>query len=159
MNTHDTTRDDGENLWFLNTWVTIRRPSAAGADGVSIIEHHLPYGDSPPMHMHRHEDEIFHLIEGEMRFRLGDADVTARAGQTVVAPRGIAHSYRVESPAGARCLTMTTGIGFESLVRGASRPAAARALPEPMTPTPQLIDELARIAGLNGIELVGPPLA
>jgi quercetin dioxygenase-like cupin family protein len=159
MNGNRMVQDNCENFWFANTWVTIRRPSSSGADGVSIMEHHLPYGDSPPMHLHHGEDEVFHVLEGEMRFKLGSEEQVARAGQTLVAPRGVAHSYRVESASGARCLTITTGTGLESLVRGASRPAAARALPEPMVPTQQMIDELARIAGLNGIDIIGPPLA
>lgn len=152
-------RGRDEDFWFLNTWATIRRSSASGADGVSIIEHRLPFGDSPPLHVHDDEDEIFHVLEGRMRFRLGEREVTAGPGETVVAPRRKPHSYRVETVEGARCLTITTGDAFESLVRAVSRPAGAKALPEASTPTPDMVEALARAAANNRIAIVGPPLA
>jgi quercetin dioxygenase-like cupin family protein len=147
-----------ESLWFLNTWVTIRRPSAAGDDGVSIIEHRMPYGDSPPMHVHHDEDEIFHVLEGRVRLRVGERELVAGPGQTFVAPRGLPHGYRVESPCGARCLTITTGAGFETMLRAASRPAAASMLPPQAAPTPEQVEALGRLCAANGIDLVGPPM-
>lgn len=153
------TGEAAAGLWFLNTRVIVRRAAAAGADGVSILEHHLPSGDSPPLHLHHDEDEVFHVLDGRMRFRVGEREFTLCAGDTAVAPKGLPHSYRVESPDGARCLTMVRGSGFESLVRGVSRPAAAAALPEPVAATPEMIAGLTRLAAANGIDLVGPPLA
>src|SRR6516162_6061820 len=61
-------------LWFLNTTVTIRVAAAEGKDGMSILEHLLPYGDSPPLHIHRTQDEVFHVLEGEIRLKLGDQE-------------------------------------------------------------------------------------
>ena len=102
---------------------------------------------------------MFHVIEGRVRFRVGEREFTLADGDTAVAPRGVPHSYRVESSQGARCLTMVRGAGFESLVRAASRPAEHDALPAPMVPTPAMIDGLARTAAAHGIDLLGPPLA
>ncbi|TIT84551.1 MAG: cupin domain-containing protein, partial [Mesorhizobium sp.] len=59
-----------ELLWFNNTLVAIQVSAADGEDGICVIEHRLPYGDSPPLHVHRNEDEIFHIIEGRMRFQI-----------------------------------------------------------------------------------------
>ncbi len=146
-------------LWFLNTWVTIRRASDASPDGVSIMEHHLPCADSPPLHVHHDEDEIFHVLEGEVTLAVGEAQCVVRAGETRVAPRGVPHSYRVDSPAGARVLTIVPGRAFETFVRQASRPATARALPEPIAPTPDMIAWLARTAADHRIDLVGPPMS
>ena len=56
------------DLWFLNTRVTIRVSYTDGADGISVLEHWAPHGDSPPLHVHEHEDEIFHILEGAFRF-------------------------------------------------------------------------------------------
>jgi mannose-6-phosphate isomerase-like protein (cupin superfamily) len=158
MNERPCTSGDVDNLWFLNSWLIVRRSAMAGPDGVSIIEHHDPCGDSPPTHVHHREDEIFHILEGSLRLKLGERELVARAGETVVAPKGVPHSFRVESTAGARYLTIVTGSGFESLVRSVSRPATARALPRPVAATPDMIAELARAAALSGIEIVGPPM-
>jgi quercetin dioxygenase-like cupin family protein len=159
MDRNETTDAGADALWFLNTRVTIRRPSGAGPDRVSIIEHLMPAGDSPPLHVHHDEDEVFHVIDGEVRFRVGDEERVARAGDTIVAPRGVPHGYRVESADGARCVTMTVGPDFETLVRTASRTAAEPGLPEPTVPTPAMQAALAEVAARNRIDLVGPPMA
>lgn len=148
-----------QELWFLNTLVAIRRPSAAGSDGVSIIEHCMPFGEAPPQHVHHDEDEVFHILEGRIRFRVGDREQVAGPGETLVAPRGLPHAFRVESERGARCLTLTTGSGFEGLVRAMARPALGPHLPPPSAPTTQMIAALGEAAARNGIDLLGPPLA
>ena len=147
-----------DELWFLNTLVSIRVPHREGADGVSILESRAPAGDSPPLHVHE-EDEIFHVLEGEMLIRVGDADHRVAAGQTMLAPKGVPHSYRVESDE-ARWLVITARGQFEDFVRSFSRPAATGALPEPSGPPgPEEAEALAAACRRHGIELVGPPLA
>ncbi|MBX3374665.1 MAG: hypothetical protein KF817_12610 [Phycisphaeraceae bacterium] len=37
------------NLWFLNTLVSIRLSAGDGHDGISVLEHRVPFGDSPPL--------------------------------------------------------------------------------------------------------------
>lgn len=148
----------GEVLWFLNSLVVIRVSSAQGSDGTCVMEHHLPYADSPPLHVHRDEDEIFHILEGVVRFRVNGEDRLAVAGETVLASKGLPHTYRVESLTGARCLTITQGSGFETMVRAAGRPATTVELPAQVTPTPKMVAELTRHCAENGIDIIGPPL-
>jgi mannose-6-phosphate isomerase-like protein (cupin superfamily) len=145
--------------WFGNTMIAIRLSASAGADGICVVEHWMPFGDSPPLHVHHTEDEVFHILEGEMRFRVAEGDVVARAGDTVLAPKGLPHSYRVESRSGARSLTITRGADFETMLREASRPAAAAELPAPAQPTPEMIEALVAACARNHIEIVGPPLS
>jgi quercetin dioxygenase-like cupin family protein len=145
-------------LWFGNTLVDIVIPSATGGDGICVIEHRAPHGDSPPLHIHHNEDELFHLISGRLRLRVEGRDQIATPGMTLLAPKGIPHTYRVESAEGARWLTVTHGRDFESMVRAASRPARAAELPEAAAPTPEAIDRLVRLCAENGIDIVGAPL-
>jgi quercetin dioxygenase-like cupin family protein len=153
------TSDDLRTLWFLNTRVSIRVSSRDGSDGVSVLEHRAAYGDSPPLHIHHEEDEIFHVVDGEVRFVVGGTEHMARAGQTLLAPRRIPHTYRVLSPEGARMLTVTRG-RFEEFVRSMGRRAESDGLPAPSgPPTPDEADALARACLRFGIELVGPPLS
>jgi uncharacterized cupin superfamily protein len=148
------------DLWFLNTRVTVRVSCAEGTDKISIMEHWTPHGDSPPLHIHRNEDEVLHCLEGDVRFVVGGREARATAGQTLIVTKGIAHTYRVESFAGARWLTVTCGEDFERFVRAFSRPAERDGLPEPSgPPTPEQAQELARACAQYGIEIVGPPLS
>lgn len=147
-----------EHIWFLNSLMTVCRSSASGRDGVSVIEFRAPYGDAPPMHVHHDDDEIFHLIEGRMRFRVGDKEFTLEAGQSAVAPKGIPHAFRVESPEGARGLNIMAGPNFENFVRAMGRPAETADLPQPTVPAPAEIERLARIAQAHAMTVLGPPL-
>jgi hypothetical protein len=71
----------------------------------------------------------------------------------------VPHTYRVESPRGARWLVVTTRGDFECLVRSVSRSAERPDLPPPSgPPTPDQIEALAAACRKCGIELVGPPL-
>jgi len=146
-------------LWFGNTLVSIVVPSATGTDQLCAIEHWMPFGDSAPMHVHRNEDEMFHIVSGTLRFSVGGETLTAMAGETVLAPKGVPHSYRVESPEGAHVMTITRGSDFETMVRAAARPAMFTDLPAPSAPTPEMIAQLGALCAANNIDIVGPPLA
>ncbi|MGO4834241.1 cupin domain-containing protein [Rhizobiaceae sp. 2RAB30] len=148
-----------ETLWFKGTLVTICLSSQAGQDGISVLEHTMPFGESPPLHIHRNEDEVFHILEGTMRFHLDGKDIIRHSGETVIAPKGLPHSFRVESPQGARCLTITAGRDFEQVVREMGDPAGFAGLPPAMEPTPEMIAALVKCCARNGIDVVGAPLS
>ncbi len=148
-----------DRIWFLDTLVTVQVGHEASADGISVLEHRGRQGDSPPLHVHHTEDEIFYILEGDFRFLLDGAEVRRGAGATVVAPRGVPHTYRVESAAGGRWLTLTAAGDFERFVRAFGRPAERAELPPPSgPPTREQVEALARECTKFGLELVGPPL-
>jgi quercetin dioxygenase-like cupin family protein len=156
--TMDRETADHRKVWFLNTHVTIRISSRDGSDGISVLEHRASKGDSPSLHIHHDEDEIFHILEGEVRYRVEDQERRASAGETLLTPKGIPHTYKIESPE-ARILTITRGV-FESFIRALGRPAEHGGLPDPSgPPTPEQGEALARTCQRFGIELVGPPLS
>ncbi|MDR7483220.1 MAG: cupin domain-containing protein [Armatimonadota bacterium] len=130
-----------------------------GKDDISLIEHRAPFADSPPLHIHHTEDEAFYLLEGALRFQVGHEERRLSPGQTLLAPKGLPHTYRVESSAGARWLTVTTRGDFERFVRTLARPADQPTLPPPAgEPTPEAVQRLSEMARAHGIEIVGPPL-
>jgi len=146
------------DLWFLDNLVSIRLAGADGSDGVSILEFRGPMGDSPPLHIHHREDEIFHILEGDFRLCGAGKIRTAGAGDIVLAPKGIPHTYRIDSVAGGRYLTITACGDFERFVRALSRPAQRLELPPSSLPTSAAIVALTATARAHGIEIVGPPL-
>jgi hypothetical protein len=110
--------------------------------------------------VHRTEDEIFHVLSGELRCVIGDKTISLSAGETAQAPMGMPHTYVVVSSEGARWLTVTCRGDFERLVRSLSRPAEGDALLSP--PVPPSAEQAAALAAAclaHGIELIGPPLA
>jgi quercetin dioxygenase-like cupin family protein len=149
-----------ERVWFANTIVVIRIPPELGTDGVCVMEHHAPMGDSPPLHVHRAQDEVFALLAGAARFHLSGRDIEARTGDYLFVPKGEPHSYLATSAEGVRFLTITRGNGFVGLVREVGRTAKTDGLPELSgPPSPEEQEALARIARKHGVEFVGPPLS
>jgi quercetin dioxygenase-like cupin family protein len=147
-----------EYLWFLDTLVCVRVSHRDGADRISVLEHAARRGDSPPLHVHVDEDEVFYILEGEFRFLIGTEERRGQAGDTVLASKGTRHTYRVESDTG-RWLTVTTRGQFEDFVRAMARAASAAELPPGGgPPSPEAIEALTRVAKTFGIEIVGPPL-
>ena len=148
------------HLWFLNTLVQIRVAHEDGTDGLSVIENRARFADSPPLHVHLSEDELFLILEGEFRFLTDGGERRAGPGDTVLTPKGIPHTYRVESPLGGRWMVVTTNGDFERFVRELSRPAPRAELPsEAGPPSAEQVEALGAVAARHHIQLVGPPLA
>jgi len=146
-------------LWFQNSLVTIRVSLSEGQDGISILEHFVPHGFSPPFHFHRTEVEVFQVLEGEFRMKVRDQEHRLGAGDLMLTPKGVPHTYRVESAKGGRCLSITVRGDFERFVREVSRPAERPELPAPAgPPSADAIQALKAAAAKFGIELIGPPL-
>lgn len=143
----------------MGTLIRVRLSHRDGTDGISVLEQTAPRGESPPLHLHVDEDEVFHLLEGELRFSMDGQERTVTAGDTVIAPRGTPHTYRVESDR-ARWLIITAHRQFEDFVRTMARPAESEDVPPPAgPPPPEAIAALVATANQFGIEILGPPLA
>ena len=159
MTIHTLPDTAAESMWFLRSVVKIPVSHNAGTDGISVIEHRLSYADSPPLHIHRNQDEVFHILEGVIRFRVGNRDIIAKPGFPPDGPELVRLPYRVESSTGARCLTVTTGPDFESMVRELSSLQPLTQLQPFGGVTPELVARLSEVCARNGIDIIGPPLA
>ncbi len=71
------------------------------AGNLFVIEHtNLMPGTGPALHLHLSQEEWFYIMEGEVIFQVGDRRLTLRSGESVLAPRRIAHTFSaVASPA------------------------------------------------------------
>jgi quercetin dioxygenase-like cupin family protein len=141
-------------LWFIDGLVHVR-VSGEETDGrYAVLEVLVPEGDMPSLHAHHEEDEVFHVLDGEVTFFLPGTEVSLMAGETFRAPQDVPHTYRVES-ASARLLVFCAPARFEGFVRVVSEPAPAAELPprdRPIDP-----ERFAAEAARHGIELLGPP--
>ena len=94
----------------------------------SIVEQLMPGRSGPPPHTHEQSDEVFYILEGEVHLQLGDAVSTARAGQLVRVPRGVAHGFVVQSDH-ARFLNFFVPATMDRMVAMLGQPAAASTVP------------------------------
>ena len=122
----------------------VRGEQTGGA--LTALENVIAPGDGPPLHRHAHEDEAWYVVDGELRFRLGDEIATARAGAFVFVPRTVPHCFWNPGTTPARVLVLFTPSGMERFFD------AFAALPA-FDPT-----AFGRLGAPLGMEVLGPPL-
>jgi quercetin dioxygenase-like cupin family protein len=84
------------------------------SEAFALVEHDLaPRALGAPMHTHRDEDEVSHVLAGRLGVQIGDTSYEAGPGDTVVKPRGIAHAFWNPGDEPVRFLELITPGGFE----------------------------------------------
>jgi quercetin dioxygenase-like cupin family protein len=146
---------EGEHIWFLGSLVTIKVPGEAVEGRCTLIEFLAPQGLSPPLHSHP-QDETFTLIDGAMTFVAGDQRFLCETGASWIVPRGLRHTFRVES-ATMRLVAVYAPAGMDQCFREAGLPAASPTLPPADAPTRPL-EEIERAMRDHGHDNFGPPL-
>ncbi len=141
-------------LWFIDNLAFVHVDAEQSGGAYSLSETWAARGNMPPLHVHHRNDEAFYVLEGELRLFLGDEETVLAEGEAALAPRGVPHSYRVESERG-RWLAVNSPAGFEKFVLAVSEPAPAAELPPAGRPLDPV--RLAEAAAAQGIEILGPP--
>jgi len=137
-----------DSIWFLDTLVRVHADADSTGGRFGLAESIAPAGHQPPPHVPHREDEGFYVLEGEITLWVGDEQHVLRAGESVLATRGVPHTVRV-GDRDARWLVTSTPAGFEAFVRAVGSTEPGAALPDP--------SELARVAAEHGIDILGPP--
>jgi len=52
-------------------------------------------GQGVPLHLHKNEDEVFKVLEGEMELRAGNKTTVLKAGDVAFGPKGVLHSCKI----------------------------------------------------------------
>ena len=107
----------------------------------------------PSRHIHHGEDEVFYAMEGEYIVEVGGETVHLHAGDCVLGPRGIPHSWAFVGNTPGRLLLSYAPAGkmeafFNELERLAGPGAYSSSIPNG-----------AELMRAYGMERVGPPLA
>ena len=150
------TIEENRAIWFVSMYGKVIVSADESEGRMSVLEVSGAQGQMPPLHVHRTDDEVFHVIDGELTVYVGAEAVRVGAGDTAFAPRGVPHTYRVESD-GGRWLTIGAPGGLDRYLLAIGRPAGGDGLPpEPIAPDVDAAAELERETGFR-IELLGPP--
>ncbi len=146
----------GEAVWYGDGLFEFLVPSEVTDGEISVFISTLPEGFSPPRHIHTREDEVFLVLGGDVAFDIDGSRLLAGPGTSVFMPRGVPHTFRIESSV-ARLLGVMTPGAFEQLFRRLGLPAGERALPKRGTvplDIPAVMAEQTRL----GTRVVGPPM-
>ena len=144
------------SIWFVDSYGRVIVSADESEGRLSVVEVSGARGQMPPLHVHRTDDEVFHVIEGEITVWNGGETVRLRAGDTAFAPRDVPHTYRVESD-GARWLAIGSPGGLDRYFAAIGRPAESDGPPPAATaPDLEAAAALERETGFR-IDLLGPP--
>jgi quercetin dioxygenase-like cupin family protein len=123
----------------------VRGGQSAGA--LAALEAVNPPGEGPPLHIHTREDECVYILDGEVRWKLGDQLSATGPGGFVFIPRGLPHTWQNVGDGDSRMLVTFAPAGMEGFFDRLS------------SMTEFDLDEFRAAAAEHGMEVVGPRLA
>jgi mannose-6-phosphate isomerase-like protein (cupin superfamily) len=128
--------------------VTIKADTVSTNGSLTVLEFLIAPGAGPALHTHLREDELWYVIEGDFRFKAGDAMLRASTGGMAFGPRGAPHGFQNIGENPGRLLVITTPSGLERFFEQFAE------LPGPADPR-----KLEAVGHANWVEFVGPPVA
>ena len=142
--------------YFMGGYWTFLATSADTNGQFSLIEVNLKKGLEPPRHTHTHEDESFHVIEGEIQVFVGKEECILKSGDFIHIPKGVTHNFKLLTD-NVKMLTHLVPAGLEQLFIELSQPAVTIGYPPtPAGPPPaewlQKAALLQQKYGITGIE-------
>jgi quercetin dioxygenase-like cupin family protein len=136
-------------LRYRTGLITVHADSTDTSGKFALLELEGGPGGEPPLHVHRNEDELFYVLEGELKVCRGGQEITLGPGESALLPRNVPHTFKISS-SHVRFLNYITPGGFEAYFRDLGQPldsAIAASKPEETFEVPEMI----RIAGRYGI--------
>jgi quercetin dioxygenase-like cupin family protein len=135
-------------IWSLGTLMILKSRTPE----LEVIEAHALPGISPPVHRHDFGAESFYMLEGHVRFLVGDEELTCGPGDLVRVPPSTPHSFEVlDTP--ARLLDIITPAGLWDFFVECGEPATELRLPDAVRVPPDLAEIVERYDG----KVLGPP--
>ena len=129
--------------------ITIKAGTEATNGSLSIFDLVVAPGSGPGLHIHTRDDELWYVLDGEFRFKSGDAMLKASTGGMACGPRGMPHCFQNIGDTAGRLLVITTPSGSERFFEQFAE----------LLPGPTDAQTLTAVGHANWIEFVGPPLA
>ena len=142
-------------VWWQGNLFTIKGRSVETGGSLGLADVAFNAGMATPLHVHHREDEAFYILDGQIRFRRGDAEFTSGPGEFVFGPREVPHCFKVLD-GGARALILMTPAGLEEMFVEGGVPAH-----EGMV-APAMEYDMERVTALAvkyGWDVLGPPMA
>src|SRR6202453_1644756 len=125
----------------------------------TLIDMHVPPGGGPPPHRHDFE-EMFTVLDGEVRVTFRGETLVARAGETINVPANAPHAFTNAGDKPSRLLCMCAPSGQEEFFTLVGEPVATRTqAPPPLDADEQgaFIAKTKVLAPEYSTELLLPP--
>ncbi|MGA8086218.1 MAG: cupin domain-containing protein [Terracidiphilus sp.] len=145
----------GTAYWGPGGLMTFLITSKESGGAIFVSEISVAPGRGTVPHIHRQEDESFRLLEGTLTMQVGGNTITASAGDFILLPRGIAHSFKNTGDREAKALVIITPGGLEGYFAEVFEPATNHSAVPP-SDTKEMMDRARAVAPRYGLELLPP---
>lgn len=147
--------EQGRPLWHLGALLTFKALGSETGGRFWALEGLADHNMAVPLHIHSREDEVWYVLEGEIRFIIGDEERIGGPGTVAYIPKGVAHTFQILSPT-ARWFGFGTPAGLDQWFFETGVPAEALTLPPPPDGPPD-VEMIIATLQRYGTETVGPP--
>jgi quercetin dioxygenase-like cupin family protein len=144
-----------DSFWYTGWLLTFLATGDQTQGRFALIDALTRKGNCPPRHIHHNEDESFYILEGEITAWIGDQTICGAPGTLIFGPRGVPHSFEIDSDQ-VRMLILLTPAGLEEYFKQFCTPALALTLPPPAEVPYADVQKLTAVASTYGIENVPP---
>jgi mannose-6-phosphate isomerase-like protein (cupin superfamily) len=121
--------DSAPSFWADGgVWTVVGSADATGGQ-FTMQDQIMPENSGAPPHMHERYEEGFYILDGEIRFQVGEDVITAGPSSFVWIPRGTPHAFRVMTKT-SRALNFYTPGGFDEQTSMLFPKAPGRVMPD-----------------------------
>ena len=147
--------EGGRALWHLGALLVFKALGEETNGQFWALEGFADRHMAVPLHAHTHEDEIWYVLDGEIRFITDTGEQIGKPGSFVFIPRYVPHTFQILSET-ARWFGIGTPAGLDQWFFETGEPAQGLTLPPPPARPP---DVEAIVASLKryGTDTLGPP--
>ena len=136
-------------IQLTRTVIDIKVSTLDTDGGLAVAEITSLHKGGPARHLHHEQEEWFYVVEGEYIIEVGAERYEPGPGDSVLAPRKVAHAWAYVGEGTGRLIAALQPAGeieafFDDLAKLISSPDRK---------------ELQRVFSSHGMELVGPPLS
>ncbi len=148
-------KGQGRPLWHLGALITFKALGSETEGRYWALEGLADRNMAVPLHVHSREDEFWYILEGEIRFTIGDETVTGGPGTFAYIPKDVPHTFQILTGT-ARWFGVGTPAGLDQWFFETGEPAQALTLPPP-PPGPPDVEAIVNSLRRYGTETLGPP--
>ena len=91
--------------------IAFKTATADTSGNLFMIEHSNLKPGGPPLHFHLEQEEWFYVMEGQVLFQVGEKQVQLKAGDSLLAPRMVPHTFTAVGATPAKLLIGFTPAG------------------------------------------------
>ncbi len=147
---------ESESVWFMGCVFDIRVTGQETNGKQTVVELTVgPRRLAAPPHTHNEEETVY-VLDGTLRFHLGERTVDVGPGSVLYHPKGTWEWFENTTDKPARALIVYSPGGLDKFFKEVGEPAKKKELP-PAPKGPPDLDRIAAAGAKYGLQIKPPP--